>query len=523
MLRTTELILNGGSPDKIAVVNSDDTNATYGYIRTKTVQFINTIQALDASNVMISCSHEATAIAAFLACMNCDVNFGVCPYVGEDTDELSVKNAILSTDLLISDYHVDRHILTVGSEGIDRVGYEAGMLLGGTDSVSNIMTAVNAIFGGMLGDSVPIIEVYPTEKLFYNFHKGIDASGYKFSIFTKDKVDNGIEKSLNLLYEEDLTFFDKFEMLYDILNGVLSPISHGYTVKFCNTATYETLLYSMYGAKSIYSSAYTFERALELIIKNSSYIKWLRRHKLTKRLAGYLIKKAFSSFSNKLDRIILTGKIRRISDINSLRIPVTTMYTMGEIASFVSLDTHKKLAQNYAVGFVNLNHVQIAARDGKFGGVMVYTNDMAVSTNDNYVKDSFMHKYLGRLNTRDIGYMQDGKLHIVDKDSFVYEYFNGTIVNTGIIVNKALNSPWCSDAMLVSDNSNKLVLLVSPDNDYASKHHLRLEDIEHQAAVLEGSINRSRNGAFPVSVRVWTGKNGLDRDTYKIIVRGAHS
>ena len=521
MRREIKNLFEGTIASDIAIIDYNDFPTSYGTLRRNVERYSHLFETLSPTSVMISHRSDALNIATFLACLNTGVNFSLMPYE-KNHSVIEAKCGIANTDLLLSDYTVHEFILTVDPTGINEVRLPTVKILGGHKYVDSLRKLVDSRFNL---DMIPPTTVHnnPADVTMMSFHRGASAEAFKFSGFSLEKVLRGLNKGGMLGYESDVVFLERFEMVYDIINGILAPLSRGYTVKFARTDTYEQMLSSISQASCIYSGAYTFEKLLETVDGDISNINTLKKHPHLKFVRRYLLRKKFKREVGKLDRIILTGKIRKIDLINALKVPVTTLYTMAEVASFIALQTHEKLSSVYSVGKVSDRVEIVSIGDGHQGGIFVYTDDLAAATNASYVVEKFMHNRLGRLNTRDIGYIKDGELYVIDKDVFVYEYVNGQRVDTALIINRALEVPYIKDAMLVSNHNTDVTLLVEPDVEFCTDNDMSLDDIKCRLTAFEYELNKDRNGGFHVSVCCYTDKDGLNRQTYSIVSRGLSS
>ena len=329
MLQGIETILNGGNGTQVAIVTSDGISYTFEDLRLQVTKYALTIEAINPKQVMVSCRNEFLATASFLACLQSEVHFGVCPY-NRNTDLLMMKCGISETDLLISDYRNDPHILTLTEHGIGAMSENVALNFESGENLDRLIWSIRSIMDRI--DIDELMEVKSSSNatqsglIFTNFHKGLCSEGFKFSAFTKDKLYIGLEKVSKLAYYSPVTYLESFELLYDIFIGIMGPLASGQYVKFANVNSYESTYESMHDTRTLYSSASTFENVLKLIVQETSHIKWFRKYALLRRIGDYILRRRFKKDTNKIGSIVLTGKIRNIKNVNALKIPITTVY-----------------------------------------------------------------------------------------------------------------------------------------------------------------------------------------------------
>ena len=205
---------------------------------------------------------------------------------------------------------------------------------------------------------------------------------------------------------------------------------------------------------------------------------------------------------------------------------ITTLYTMTEVASFVTSKVHKKLEKNFSVGAVNAEDISIVSkRANRYGGIMLYASDMAVSClpQSELMASFITHEYAGRLWTRDIGYIDSNdELHVINKSSLIFETNTGKLVPTGEMLEIALMEPFIKDAIIAKPHGDdrRLVMLVEPNREYAEDNGLSYEELQFRCNALRLKINSQfHNDAKLYGVVLFTDPEGITRETFKIVSR----
>lgn len=526
-----------------AVIGVGYNTFSYGEIQRHTHAIVKTFEMLElnkneAVGIYNRCNFEN--ICSLYACFIYGANFTIINS-SDSEDVLFVKKPLIGIDLLLSDFYDDPYTLTLNPKnGKLSVNSRPIRDLRG-ESLNNFRKNVDRVFEiffeeksfhAFPNEELSIDESLLAERMASVYHKGATGDTYKIALFTLDRIVKGIENSCKKLdFEGDkLLFLESFDLLYDVVNGIINPISKGVEIQFANMWSIETALSSCmnYRATDVYVHAYTLEKILEMIDSNlPDWVRALKVKSFTYPLYKLLFRwEFFKVFGNNLRHLIVTGKINRINLIKSLGLKVTTLYTMTEIASFVALKSHSKLKKDYSVGKINTDHISIVGkRSNRYGGIMVYAEDMEVSCLPaEHLNESFQdHKLKGRLWTRDIGYLDsDDELHVINKSNLIFEMDNGKMVPTGEMLEIALRSPFVKDALIVKPlgDSRRLVMLIEPNTDYVEERSLDLENLQFMCNELRVTINSKFKNSVPLhNVLVFTDPEGISRETFKIVSR----
>lgn len=517
-------MLRENSIDETAIVDSDGMVYSFRTLDMNIRRLSNMLTAVAPSQIGIHNESEFQTICAIKACINTGTNFIVIPKE-EPEESYIVRCSMASIDLLISDFHIDENYITLHPlRGIVTRGGIAADIIGSEEILNDLILKVDLVMSCTELSNVYVDAATRKQAVHICFHKGVCLEGYKFSGFTLDKLLIGIDNAQRIHNYMDcegtVLFMERLDLTYDIINGVLAPLEKGIKVVFANTSSHNTLLNSLsVYAGTIYISATTLENLLTLLEGEMPKIF----KKAGSAVRNLFLKRLFSNyFNSSIKHLLVTGKINKYKLINLLGVPITTLYTMCEVTSFVSFKRHEKLTPDSSVGKVNKEHVQIINSDHTYdhGGILVYTDDMTITTNASFTEESFFHRFPGRLWTKDVGYIDaDHELHVLNKTNLVFEEYNGKLVPTGKIIELALSKPFVKKALLISTTKSRLTLLVEPNVDWAESKKANLEDLQFLCRNLSSDIYRNFNGSYPIDAVLYTDKDGLDTQLYKILIR----
>lgn len=477
-------------------------------------------------------------ICCMYACLLYGANFTIID--GNDSENIwLVKKPLLGVDLLLSDFYKDNYIVTIDPTYY-KVNTDCAVVraLGIKDRLQ-FRENLELFYSLVVDDfdyensEYPVLDMKKLEqRTCAVYHKGATVDAFKTSVFSVDRIVYGIENSIDKLeYEGDkVLYMETFDLLYDIVNGVINPLSKGKQVLFADTSSYENTLYSCMNlrATDMYVNAFTLEKILDLIIEDLP--DWVTKLKgifgidqLFKLALQYKFRKIFGK---QLKHLVVVGKIRKPYILNCLSLKITTVYAMTEVASFITCKSHKKLKKDFSVGKIDTENVLIVGkRSHNHGGIMIYSPDMAVTCIPEEVRsESYInHSYKGRLWTKDIGYIDsDDELHVINKSSLIFEMDNGKLIMTGEMLEIALSKQFVREALIVKPlgDSRRLVMLIEPNIDYVQEHGLSYEQLQFKCNELRLYINKRFKGNIPLTaVEVFTDPEGLSRDTFKILSR----
>ena len=408
-------------------------------------------------------------ICSIYACLLYGANFSVID--SNDSEDIwLVKKSLVGIDLLISDFYTDEYIVTVKPTDC-RVNMNCGALKNlGDETFTSFATRTAKLYSDAqmweieCNIDLPAADIKQLEQRnTMVYHKGATVDAFKVSIFTLDRVIYGIENSVDKLeYEGDkVLYMETFDLLYDIINGVVNPLTKGKQVLFTDTSSYENQLYSCMNlrATDMYVNAFTLEKILYLIADDlPDWVLYLKGYPLGNKVFKFVFKQLFYKiFGKQLKHIVVTGKIRNTFLLNCLDIRITTLYTMTEIASFVACKSHNKLKNNFSVGKVNTEDVLVVGkRPSNHGGVMLWAKDMSVGCipDESHKESYYGHAVKGRLWTKDIGYIDvNDELHVIDKSSLIFEMDNGKLVMTGEMLEISLSKRFIKRHLLLNHSA----------------------------------------------------------------------
>lgn len=517
-------MLRESTLDEIAIVDSDGFSYNFRSLRAQVTRLGNVFSVISPTSVGIYNSSEFQTVASIMACLEAGINYIVIP--SQETESgYTARCSMGGVDLLVSDMRIDDNYITFHpTRGLSTKGGTAVDILGGPEVLAEIASKVELVMSCNDLTSVVADSSTRRDRMHLCFHTGVCLEGYKFSGFTLDKVVKGIDNAQavhNFMdCEGTVLFLERLDLTYDIVTGVLAPLEKGIKVVFANTSSHGTLLSSLNSyAGSIYTSATTIENLLTLLENEVPPLfkkmgSWVKKLYLKRLISNY--------FNSSIKHLLVTGKINRFDLLNLLGCPITTLYTMCEVASYVSFKRHDKLTADSSVGKVNKEYISLINSNiaNDHGGIMVYTDDMSITTNSSFKEESFFHQFRGRLWTKDVGYIDaNNELHVLNKTNLVFEEYNGKLIPTGKIIEFALSRPFVKKALLVSTTKAKLTLLIEPDLDWAESKEASLEDLQFVCRDLSTNIYNNFNGSYPIEAVLYTDRDGLDTQLYKILVR----
>jgi len=295
----------------------------------------------------------------------------------------------------------------------------------------------------------PKISVFNTESLFKGVLKIIDELYYDIAKKNVISVKHENLPVLNIQILEDVA------LPYVFLNGViLSSYSKGkYSFKL-EKHNYNVLLIS-----TDYLSA-----LLKELTDENPFTSWLDKMGFN-WLLSKILKYKFLKESKDLKLLILYGAVSKKLQmcINALDLKVVYMYTMTEVASFVSFEFYKKfpVKKSPTVGVLPKNVVLNSSVEEESSEILISTEDRMLTYTDTEFTTlcSMSEKYIGMHGTLDIGKNVDGKLQVQGKADEIFKNENGLVIQKDLIYSIALNNYFVRDVLLIVD-TNKLYLLV---------------------------------------------------------------
>lgn len=460
-------------------------------------------------------------VTAVLACITESVNFTILNSKDTKRDFLiKLKNA--KVNVILSDIITDVNILTLNQnfiiikEGVEVNHFnseERKRFNVTVAKLQNITTQVgnNLDLSSELNRARPLLQ---KDRHCIVFHSGI-TDLFKASVFQLEALEKGLLKGLNELpYSKQgkFLFMEPFDLMYDVISGVLVPLLMGRTVVFGNS---NFLKYNgSDGPVSIYMNSSRLSRTL----RDYSY----EVPKILKTLNigiinNLIVKKTFSNiFGKKVKELIVVGKLS--NSMKVLNLPIINLYSIAEVASFVSFNKIKNFTKKLEhVGKIDTSKVSILGEH--LGEIFIYTEDSCVSFLDNvHASDAFLHGFPGKIRTYDAGYIKDNKLYVVGKSKFTFTEHN-QIIDEARLTDLALSFDFVGDAKLSLYNG-KLLLIVDVNIPNATREGLTYETLVYRCTQLKHFINRNVNEYSRIhNVLLYTVPGGFLKTNYKLVSR----
>ena len=472
-----------------AIVDSDDTFYSFTDIYHKVIVYRNLIRVLklnsDAKTIGIWFKGNFDNVCAFIACLLESVNFTIL----NSDDELSVtilKIKYANINILFSDIVAeDINVFTVNSEfKIIKQGFRYIVTEELKRNLSTIHNNIDSFNyeAEKLNNSIAI--ALRKSRHFIGFHSGI-SDEFKASFFQLDALVLGVNKAKTLPHcdSKKILFLEKFNVIYDVVSGIIAPILMGSTVIFNRDVENG----KKHCPSVLYSNSSRLEAILEKVKDSSTTLNNIVLSKLlnVSLIKSFVFKSIYRRYFNGIDLFILTGKLKKKD--YGLNGNLVNLYTIAEVASFVSYAFFKKTEKRnpYYVGKVTDN----VSVEGFPGEIFVYVEDSCVSyCNYSHIEYSFLsHPFHGKLRVGDAGYIMDDKLFVLGKSKHTF------ICNNSLIdiekIREIAESESFIDKAVVYKVDNDLLLLVS-----ISKSHLlkfkSVKDAQSQCNRLKCKINK---------------------------------
>ena len=308
----------------------------------------------------------------------------------------------------------------------------------------------------------------------YAVHPGNSSALPKISIFSESQLYEGALKVIDELYfsiEDEGMLKDEHSVHptitvqtltekpvpYVLLNTfILALISKGdFTGKLTENG-YNTLFISTTKLKEIFNEVIEDSRLLSLLKRISLRIlfKPIFKHRVLKKSKDLKLLMLYDNTSKPLRRLI-----------NYLNLKVVYMYTLTEVASFVSFQIYNKfpIKKLPNVGSIPrkvvLNTSDITKKE--MSEILISLPDMFIGYTHNEFTQlcSMSDKYVGMHGTLDMGSDDKGKLVVHGKAEGFYYNENGLVFQNELIYSIILDNRFVRDALLVS-HDNKLKLIV---------------------------------------------------------------
>ena len=296
----------------------------------------------------------------------------------------------------------------------------------------------------------------------YVQHPGVSTFGSKISVFYSESMEAGALKVIDLLYYEirskkllsehhsiNLLNLETLAYPYVFFNSIFLALCSGGDITDKQTT-----------ANVLFTSVVSLDRIFSKIIDNSWLLSVLSPKNILFKL---LFSRLFNREFKHLQLIILYGKtnksFRRL--LNYTGKNVIYMYTLIEVASFVSFELFKKMPITKIPTVGILPQDIIINSNNNEGEILLDTRDrFANYTNVEFTSLCQMsEKYVGMHGTLDIGKNVDGKLQILGKADEIFTNEHGLVIQTELITAIAMDNRYVKDCLVVV-YSNQLVLLV---------------------------------------------------------------
>lgn len=217
---------------------------------------------------------------------------------------------------------------------------------------------------------------------------------------------------------------------------------------------------------TLYSSTDILIEKFNNIIDDSKVLSFLEKFKI-RPLFGFILSRKFKNKYKGVKLMFLHGKTTKKlrSYIRKTGLKVLYLYTMSEVASFISFELYEKfpVKKQPTVGMLPRNLVLNSSpsnMEGKAEILISVPDRMACYSHKEFTSVCTMsNKYAGMFSTFDIGSNEKGKLLVHGKaDELLYNE-NGLMIQEQIIYSIILNNNLVRDALIVPVDG-VLVLIV---------------------------------------------------------------
>lgn len=317
------------------------------------------------------------------------------------------------------------------------------------------------------------------DSIVYILNPGSSSISPKISIFYSDQIYQGMLKIADELYhslkdsnflsvkrENHLTIDTKILQnengevtmpLYTYMLGIFLPLfsNGGFHTESSNKKT-----------NTLYSSTDILIEKFNNIIDDSKVLSFLEKFKI-RPLFGFILSRKFKNKYKGVKLMFLHGKTTKKlrSYIRKTGLKVLYLYTMSEVASFISFELYEKfpVKKQPTVGMLPRNLILNSSpsnMEGKAEILISVPDRMACYSHKEFTSVCTMsNKYAGMFSTFDIGSNEKGKLLVHGKaDELLYNE-NGLMIQEQIIYSIILNNNLVRDALIVPVDG-VLVLIV---------------------------------------------------------------
>ena len=522
---------------KVLLTTSKDKS----YIGKEIVQYVDLItRALSCIGVSaedtvgIYCKDEMLGIASILACLSYGASFAVLD-TNEDIEDTKVKIVLagIPNGVLLSEEVIDDTILTLNPENFKVIskGWNYHTL---DDTEKEQVNQTFKIISKFYLDTFQVygqnVE-YPTFSTAFNydyhkcivFHEGISKGIFNASILKLQAVNRGIEEATLNYVAKDLSTaitLEPFNLLYDIINGILAPMLNGIHVTIGSNKDFIEVVNSIKESRAqiVYSNSIALEETLTTLSKEVTLFPLIKQCQL-RRLFNKMLGKNVKHF-------IMHGKVKSREIINVLKKKYSILYTMNEVASFIASGTYNKIPKRiWLTPRLNVS-IQTFNDENVYGEISIVSDDLFSSylfesdkedVIDYTVQETLPINEKGAFKTEDIALLRNRKLLIKGKAKNIFVNENGIIIETGKILLTVNRFNIVKESTIVI-NDNRLLLLIEPDFDYMNRTFDDPELVKKEFLKIKNLINKSVHRHSKVEKVIWTNDPaGLYRKNYKII------
>lgn len=494
--------------EKVAIVNSCGATYSFKQLEDSIDTAIELLKAVKPEMICICNKDEFDTVTAVYAALRTNTSFYVLPGTVSEM-ELNVKFGMYDPGLIVSDYITDQFYLSLSLKSMKiNIGKEGSRLID-PDIMDSITNAVDLASRGLELDVTHIGSENPQAIC---FHKGINENGYKDSVFSHEQLHRGIMNASRLYKPSDhVIYMESLDLIYDLINGVFAPLHTGATVKFVldNRVPFSSNRRTV----KAYVSSQTINNVSDILRRQMP-----KFHKAIPFIGRFWLKHQFMNFIGTVTDfdLIIPGRIGNIKLINLLGRSVTTLYTLCEIASFVSSKKHSRIKEDYSVGKpIPTTRIDVRKSNRWHGVAYIESNELCTTTCREEIKE---------LDTGDVvSHNRKGEIVILSKLNLITEDFYGKPIKTALYLDYVLKQDEVRNAQFLAYHS-RLILAVEPNVEYLTSKDMSLNDFIEYCKILEKKMNdklRFEAGCFSmVLISPYLLKEGLNMDTYKIFARG---
>jgi len=479
--------------------------------------------------------NEMLGVASILACLSYGANFTILD-TNDDIEDTKVKLVLsgVSKGLILSEEVLDESILTINPETFEVIA--KGWNYFTLDEVEK--KQISQIFDIVKDFHADVFDVDKEVSLpMYDkiihfdyiagiiFHDGISKGIFNASRFKHNAIIKGIEEAVRNFPAKEhksLVNVEPFNLLYNIINGIIAPMLNGVHVQMGSGANFiEVADYIKSSkARTVYISSYALEETLTTLSKEVTTFPVIRQ---------FLLRRLFKKMLGKnVKHFIIPGLIKNRHIINALKKKYSNLYVMIEVASFIASATYNKIPKHtWLKPRLNVSLTTgVPTKNDTLGEIVVLSDDLFHSYLYNGAKTRFFNAFIhesspkdveGKFKTEDIGLIRNGKLLVKGKAKHIFVNENGMVIETGKILLIANRFKIVKESTIVIKD-NRLILIVEPNFDYIDKNYRDPEKVKSEFAKIKELVNKQVYRHSRIDRIIWINNpNGLYRKNYKII------